>query len=66
MKRSTEGINIAYLQMIYSIIKIHGLKQFYREFMRMDFQIIEAPNLEVWALLDQVEDLIEYLSPDDY
>eukprot|EP00347_Sterkiella_histriomuscorum_P007531 403348561 len=66
MKRDNEGINIAYLQMIHVVIRIHGLKQFYREFMRRDFRIIESPNYEVQEMLEQVKDTIQNLNCQDY
>jgi hypothetical protein len=39
MLRDQEGMNIVHLQLIYTLIKIEGIKEFYRDFISDDIRL---------------------------
>ncbi len=45
LKRDSESINITYMQMISSVIKVMGIKRFYREFLADSIIVIEEKSL---------------------
>ncbi|CDW72941.1 UNKNOWN [Stylonychia lemnae] len=65
LKRDNEGINLVYLQMIHSIIKIQGIRQFYMEFMVDDMILIEEENQPIKDLQDFIGSTLTYLTATD-